>query len=89
MSKAEILKKLKQSFIDEDVKEPFTDKEYVEETLRIFDLLLGGFNSDENETDNAIYDIVTDIFTYFDETDELERLIKKKMKIIKVEGEVN
>ena len=81
MNKTEILEKLKQSFVDDDKKEPFQNREYVEETLRIFDLLIAGFDLGKNEQDNAIFDIVNDIFKYFGETDELERLIKKKIKM--------
>lgn len=80
MSKTEILRKLKQSFIDGDNEEPFLNREYAEETFRIFDLLIGGFDLGGNQTNNAIQDIVNDIFKYFDETDELERLVKKKIK---------
>lgn len=84
MGKTEIIKQLRQSFIDEDNREPFQNREYVGETLRIFDLLLGTFDDSENDTDNAIYDIVSDIFGYFGE-DEFERLLRNKMKLIKME----
>lgn len=83
MSKTEILEKLKKSFIEEDKQEPFQNREYVEETLRVFDLLIGGFDLGEDEKNNAIQDIVSDIFNYFGE-DEFERLIRNKMKLIKI-----
>ena len=85
MGKTKILEKLKQSFVKGDKEEPFTSREYVEETLRIFDLLIDGFDLGESQTDNAIQDIVSDIFRYFDETDEFERLINKKMEKINYE----
>lgn len=61
----DILKILKQQFIEEDIKEPFRNREYVEETIRIFDMLIDGFDLSENQYDNAIYDVVNDIFRYF------------------------
>lgn len=87
MGRTEILKQLKQSFVEEDVKEPFQNREYVEETLGIFDMLIDGFDLGLDETDSAVQDIVGDIFRYFDETDELTRLIQKKREIIKYEKE--
>lgn len=87
MGKTKILKKLKKSFVKEDKEEPFLNREYVEETLRIFDLLIGGFDLGESQTDNAIQDVVNDVFRYFDETDEFERLITKKMEKIDYEKE--
>ena len=47
--------------------------------------MIDGFDLGESQTDNAIQDIVSDIFRYFDETDEFERLINKKMEKINYE----
>lgn len=59
----EAIKKAEKSFLQEDKKEPFLDREYVDETKRIFCLLkdkssMGDF---ENPTDRAIFDVVYDI----------------------------
>jgi hypothetical protein len=64
-SEIDIIKKLKKEFLKEDKKEPFLDREYVDESLRIFDILSEGIGDFEDETDRAIYDIVQDIFRYF------------------------
>lgn len=66
-NREDVLKKLKENFIKEDESEPFQNREYAEETIRIFDLLIGGFDLDKNEVDNATFDIVTDIFNYYGE----------------------
>ena len=59
-----IIEKLEKSFIEEDKAEPFLDREYVEETKRIYKLLKNNnTNSDFiDSTDRVIYDIVKDIF---------------------------
>ena len=59
----EAIKRAEKSFLEEDKKEPFLNREYVEETKRIFSLLrnkssMGDF---ENPTDRAIFDLVYDI----------------------------
>lgn len=82
MKKIEILKKLKADFVAEDLAEPFINREYVEETLRIFDLLSDDFTPEETKTDEAIMDIVNDICRYYEDGDDFERLIRTKMKII-------
>lgn len=64
-TKNDIIKELKEEFIEEDKKEPFENRDYFDETIRIFDLLLGVFDDNENETNNAIYDVVSDIFRYY------------------------
>ena len=61
-----IIEKLEREFIKEDKKEPFLNREYVEETKRIYKLLKGEIDSEENPTDRAIYDIVNDIFRELD-----------------------
>lgn len=65
ISKKDILIKLRHDFIEEDRKEPFMNREYVEETIRVFDMLIDGFDLSENVYDNAIQDVVSDIFRYF------------------------
>ncbi len=64
MNKKEIIKKLEKSFVKEDKAEPFLDREYVEETKRIYKLLKNNDTSSDfiDATDKAIYDIVEDIF---------------------------
>lgn len=60
MTKKEILKKLLKSFEEEDKKEPFLDREYVEETKRIYNGLI--ISDVDNYVGKATYDIVNDIF---------------------------
>ena len=63
------IERLEISFIIEDKKEPFINREYVKETKRIFKLLKSGIiGSEQDVTDRAIYDIVNDIFHHFEET---------------------
>lgn len=57
-----VILKAEKSFIEEDKEEPFLDREYVDETKRIFSLLKEGNGDFENPTDRAIFDIVKDIF---------------------------
>lgn len=67
-SKEEILKQLKEDFIKEDEAEPFLNRLYVDETIRLFDMLIEGYDElAEYPTDKAINDIVIDIFRYYDE----------------------
>ena len=61
-----IIEKLEKEFIKEDKEEPFLNREYVEETKRIYKLLKEEIDSEENPTDRAIYDIVNDIFRELD-----------------------
>jgi hypothetical protein len=65
--KEEILEQLKENFIKEDNKEPFTNRSYVEDTLQIFDMLISG---DEDEfitiQGSALCDVISDIFRYLD-----------------------
>lgn len=56
-----LVKKIKKSFDEEDRKEPFVNRFYVEETNRIFDLLLSDYGGFTDETDRAIFDIFTDV----------------------------
>lgn len=58
-TRKEILTQLKKEFIKEDKEEPFSDRGYVQETLKAFDLLSGDIDIEENR---AYYDIVQDIF---------------------------
>jgi len=60
-TRKEILIQLREEFIKEDEEEPFNDREYVEETLKAFDLLAGDIDIGENR---AYYDIVQDIFKH-------------------------
>lgn len=83
MERKEILEKLKKSFIEEDVEEPFQNREYVRETLRIFDLLSDDITPEETKTDEAITDIVNDIFRYYENEDDFEGIIRKKVGMIK------
>jgi hypothetical protein len=58
-----ILAKMKRSFNEEDKADPFNDRDYVDETNRLFDLLMEEYPHDpEDSKDRAIYDIVADIF---------------------------
>lgn len=57
-----VILKAEKSFLKEDKKEPFIDREYVDETKRIFSLLKADVGDFENPTDRAIFDIVKDIF---------------------------
>lgn len=69
-NKEDILRKLKQNFIEEDKSEPFLNREYVEETIRVFNFLINPNNSLVNNLsplfqDKSVYDIVSDIFRHF------------------------
>jgi len=58
-----ILAKLKKSFNDEDREEPFKDREYVDETNRIYSILMEEWPADQEDSkDRAIFDIVADVF---------------------------
>jgi len=58
-----IIGKLKKSFNEEDKTEPFDDREYVDESNRLFDLLMEEYPIDPQDSrDRAIVDIVIDIF---------------------------
>ena len=59
----EAISKAEKSFLEEDKKEPFLDREYVDETKRIFSLIKGksSMGDFENPTDRAIFDVVYDI----------------------------
>ena len=59
-----VIQKAEANFLEDDELEPFLDREYAEETKRIYDLLknkasMGDFESPQ---DRAIFDIVEDIF---------------------------
>lgn len=56
------MKKLKEDFNKGDREEPFIDREYVEETNRVYDVLIEGIGDEPNSTDKAIFDIVNEIF---------------------------
>lgn len=62
-TKIEILEKLSKSFNEEDRKEPFIDRGYVEETKKIYHYLINGGIDQYDQ--RAINDIVADIFRYF------------------------
>ena len=64
-SEIQIIKKIEKEFIKEDKAEPFINREYVEETKRIFGLLKESVGDFDNDTNRAIYDIVQDIFRYY------------------------
>jgi hypothetical protein len=58
-----ILARLRESFNEEDRAEQFNDREYVDETNRLFDLLMEEYPHEPvDPKDRAIYDIVADIF---------------------------
>jgi len=58
-----ILAKLKKSFNEEDRADHFNDREYFDETNRLFDLLMEEYPHDPADSkDRAIYDVVADIF---------------------------
>jgi len=59
--RTEIIKKAEKSFLEEDKAEPFLDREYAEETKRIYGLLKEDMGDFENPTDRAIFDLVNDI----------------------------
>lgn len=61
------MKRLLKEFIKEDESEPFINREYVEETKRIYRLLIGDIPHG-NETDNAVYDIVNALLYHFEKT---------------------
>jgi len=63
ITKINILKKLLKNFEEEDKKEPFLDRGYVEETKKIYQALMEGAFSDDFQ-ERAIYDIGLDIFKY-------------------------
>lgn len=60
---------LEKRFIDEDKAEPFGDRKYVEETLRLFNVLKNGYDADDKyPTNRAFLDIIYDITENFDKT---------------------
>ncbi len=63
LTKIEILEKLSKSFNEEDKKEPFIDRGYVEETKKIYGYLINGGIDQYDQ--RAINDIVSDIFRHF------------------------
>ena len=67
--KEKILTKLLKSFIEEDKKEPFFDREYSKETKRIYNNLIEG-NGVESQ-DRAIYDIISDIFKFLSVNEDI------------------
>ncbi len=63
MKEEDIIKKAEKSFLEDDKLEPFLNREYAEETKRIYGLLkdkcsMGDF---ESPKDRAIFDVVYDI----------------------------
>lgn len=67
-SKEDILRKLKQDFLEEDKEEPFSNRGYVEDTIKVFDMLIDG-NEDEyiEIQGSALCDVVNDVFRHFQE----------------------
>jgi len=65
LNRRQIINRIQESFEEEDEKEPFANRGYVEETIRIFDLLKNGVGDFDNNTDRATFDIVMDIIRYF------------------------
>ena len=65
-----LIKRLLGRFIDEDRVDRFADREYVEETKRIYKLLIvpEGMADFKNPTDRAIYDIVMEIIGHMEKT---------------------
>lgn len=65
-TRKEIFERLKKNFIEEDEAEPFVNREYVESTIALFDLLIDG-NEDKDYLLNggAICDVISDIMFYF------------------------
>lgn len=67
-SKEDILKELKKRFVEEDTKEPFVNREYVEDTLQVFDMLISGDEDDFiGVNGGALCDVISDIFRYYGE----------------------
>lgn len=63
INKDEVIKKVEANFLEDDKLEPFINREYAEETIRIYTLLrnkasMGDFDSPQ---DRAIFDVVEDI----------------------------
>lgn len=63
MNEDEIIKQAEATFLEDDEAEPFLNREYAEETKRIYGLLkdkhtMGNF---ENPQDRAIFDVVSDV----------------------------
>ncbi len=63
MNEDEIIKQAETNFLEDDTLEPFANREYVEETKRIYDLLknehpMGDFKSPQ---DRAIFDVAYDL----------------------------
>jgi parvulin-like peptidyl-prolyl isomerase len=57
-----IIAKLKKSFNAEDRMEPFENREYADETNRLYDMLMEEYPYDPpDQKDKAVFDIVTDI----------------------------
>jgi len=81
MDLKKLIFKAKKSFNNEDKKEPFLDRYYVEETNRMFDLLLEDIGDFPDATDRAIYDIVKDLFREFKkEFDKVKKSKRRKTK---------
>lgn len=75
MNDIQILKKLKKQFIKEDKKEPFQNRGYVEDTIRIFDMLIEGNEEYIIEINkNALNDVIYDIFRYFKKERKISEL---------------
>ena len=66
-TRKDVLIKIRQDFIKEDTEEPFKNREYVKDTLKIFDMLISG---DEDEfieiNGGALCDVVSDIFRHYE-----------------------
>lgn len=66
IDREKLMKQLLKEFLKEDKDDPFIDRDYVEETKRIYKLLMvpEGMTQHLN-IDRAVYDIVADILRYF------------------------
>ena len=67
IDKGKLMKQLLKEFLKEDKSDPFINRDYVDETKRIYELLRvpEGMANVDNETDRAVYYIVADILRYF------------------------
>jgi hypothetical protein len=59
--RSDVIKQIQRTFNKEDKSDPFTNREYVEETNRIYKNLLTDHGDFDDATDKATYDIVMEI----------------------------
>ena len=70
MGNKSLFKRLLERFIAEDKADQFIDRKYVEETKRVYKLLLVPEERSDfrSPTDRATYDVVMEIIRYMEET---------------------